>query len=342
MSSRAPSSAGWMNRKPLARAAAGTTRWPFSSSSSAKSPRASRRGAAGAGSRAGRPQGAAQRAGEGGVADGFRRRAVERSHQAGRGDGVGDQAHQVVQVDPAHPVVSGPERPAQAELERRQHARQGPAVEGQDQADAQAHDAHAQVLGPQGRALPAPADRAREAVEPVGGLVQHLVAAQAVPADGRAADQHGGPAVQPGDQGDHGPGHRQAGADDPPALGGRPQAVGDRLAGQVDDGVDPRVAGDLVQVGDDADWGGQAGGGGAVAGQGGDLVSRADQGRDQAPADQARGAGDQDRPSGRNAATSGTGSLATIRRARPAAARSRRPNTTTATAARAQSTLQTP
>ena len=47
----------------------------------------------------------------------------------------------------------------------------------------------------------------------------------------------------------------------------RPQSVGERLAGEIDDGVDANVIGDLIEIGHEVEWRAQSGGLGGIARQ---------------------------------------------------------------------------
>ena len=111
-------------RKPVASALSGSTRWPPSRSSSARSPASACRSAAGIAHER-RPMQRTRRA----------RRANPRCAPASGAvaltapvsDGVAidvrDQPHEVVALDPGHPLPAAADRPAEAELERRQQAR---------------------------------------------------------------------------------------------------------------------------------------------------------------------------------------------------------------------------
>ena len=68
-------------------------------------------------------------------------------------------------MDPRHVLVAAGDRPADAELERRQHPRERAAAAVEDDAGAHAHDAHAELLGARGLVLPGDADL-REEVGP--------------------------------------------------------------------------------------------------------------------------------------------------------------------------------
>ena len=118
-----------------------------------------------------------------------------------------DQAHQIIAVDPAHPLAAAAQPAAQAEFERGEQARQESAAAVQHQAGAQ-HDGADGGAG--GGGFPIAADTGRKARPACGGFIKRIIILQAINADGRTADQHGRLVIQPGDQGDHGAGDGQA------------------------------------------------------------------------------------------------------------------------------------
>jgi hypothetical protein len=249
MSAKASSSVGCENRKPLASAALGMTFWPSSSSSSAKAPKTSRRGAAGAGRTAGRCKTRPSALSEGEVAHGLRRRAVDRAIQGqgwrwrGRSGG------------PGRPGGSSSSSDARRRTDRPGRTRTGSAsgTGRRPRSPGPGRSAAARRARPgPGRASAAVSHWAQTVREkqsrPSAVSSSALVAPQAVPADGRAAHQHLGSLTQPGDQGHDGAGRLDAGVDDPPALDRRPQSLGDRFAGQVDDRVDAGLVRQLLQA----------------------------------------------------------------------------------------------
>nr|WP_246328929.1 hypothetical protein [Brevundimonas lenta] len=236
---------------------------------------------------------AAEGAGEIPVRRGLGSHSVHGAPDPRLGDGMQDQAHAIVVRDPGHPLTPGTHGAAEAELERGQKARQHAAPGAEDQADAQGDHADTHGLDRRGGVLPRVAQTVTEAGVGGAGFIEDFVGVQAVPADGRAADQDLGPALQPGDQTAEVAGDFQARAQDAAALGEGPQAVADGLAGEIDHRVNARVVSDLVQVSDDGDGGGEVGGL-RIADQGDDLVTGAGQGLDQPTADEAGCAGDED------------------------------------------------
>ena len=152
------------------------------------------------------------------------------------------QADEVLEVDPRQPLPTGSQRSAEAQARRGQHLRQGPAVGGEHDPDAHAGDANAQRGRRLGRGLPALAELGEVAVAAARRLVEHLVAAIAEVADGAGLDPHAG-ATREG---------LQRGGDalvepDPRVLdraaSGVVPPLQHRLAGEVDDRVDPTERG---------------------------------------------------------------------------------------------------
>ncbi|MDP3801297.1 MAG: hypothetical protein Q8Q71_03855 [Brevundimonas sp.] len=225
------------------------------------------------------------------VGHGGRRRGVERTRHPRLGDGVQDQTHAIVQRDPRHPLPARPHRSAQAEFERGQQAGQHAARGSQNQADAQGDQPDAQGLDRRGRLFPGVAQPMAEAGLGRARFVERPVGVQAIPADGGAADQHLRPVVKSGDEATDVAGDIQAGAKDAAALSEGPQPVADRLARQVDDGVDAGVGRDPGQIGHHRDRRGQVRGF-RIADQGDHLVPGACQGGDQPAADETGGPGD--------------------------------------------------
>src|SRR4029079_10298623 len=96
------------------------------------------------------------------------------------------------------------------------------------------------------RAFPGLADAMTEAALAAVELGQRLVTPGAIPPDRRTADHHARAALQASDQADHVARHAQPRSEYPAALGAGPQAVGDRLARGIDDGVDQRGGGGFI------------------------------------------------------------------------------------------------
>src|SRR5206468_3059892 len=103
------------------------------------------------------------------------------------------------------------------------------------------------------RLLPGRAQLMAEAGMRLRRFRQHLVGPQAVPADRGAADEHVRLALEPRDQPYDLAGHVDARVDNFRALRVSPPTVADRLAGEVDDGIDTRVRRNLIEAGDQRD-----------------------------------------------------------------------------------------
>jgi hypothetical protein len=99
----------------------------------------------------------------------------------------------VVERDPAHPLPAAPDAPARAEAERRQHRPERPAARVEDDAGPEGGNPQAEVSRREGRLLPREAHLGQEAGARRRRLVEHLVAAVAVPADRRRRDEGLGP-----------------------------------------------------------------------------------------------------------------------------------------------------
>ncbi len=137
------------------------------------------------------------------------------------------------------------------------------------------------------------ADPMREAALAAVEFGQRLVLPQAVPADRGAADHHRGTLLQACDQPVDRARGAQARRQNPAALAPRPQRIADRLAGEIDHGIDPRVVRDLREVGDDPQRRPQRRRLGSISRENRHVVARAGQRFDQAAADEAGRAGDQ-------------------------------------------------
>ncbi len=188
---------------------------------------------------AGRRNALAESLAEGLVGHGLGRGAVVGAAPGRVGRRVQVEADEVVDVDPRQVLLAAGDRAADAELERRQHLVQRAAVGIEDDAGADLDDAR--VSGAVGRrvglAFPGDADMGQEVVAGGGRLRHALVTALAVVTDGRGAHQDLRTIGC-------GCGHSRdevAGADltalEDLALDLVVPALGDRLAGEVDDGV---------------------------------------------------------------------------------------------------------
>ena len=110
------------------------------------------------------PKRACKLRGERRVGDRHRRGRIDGAGELRRASRVRDQPHQIVALDPRHPLPARAERPAEAELERRQQARDEAALGAQHQTNTQADEAHAMRGGGMGGLLPGLADTVGEAV----------------------------------------------------------------------------------------------------------------------------------------------------------------------------------
>ena len=206
-----------------------STRW-LAVSTPARSPSSSRRAIGGVGIRAGRRRAAPSALPKAAFRHRLGRDAVQRPLQAGGVDGVQDQPHDVVAVDPGHVLPPATDGPAGAQLERRQQLRQRPALARQHDAGAQGHGAHTGAL--RGR-LPVDAEPRQEVVAGGAVLGQQFVAARPVDADGGAGDEHGRLLGRGPDRGDDPPGRVDAALPQLPLARGRPALVGDAGPGQM-------------------------------------------------------------------------------------------------------------
>src|SRR5262245_51559460 len=182
------------------------------------------------------------------------------------------------------------------------------------------------------------ADPALAAVE----LGQRLISPCAVPTNCRAADQHGRTALQARDQTDDIARHPQARSENPPPFPPRPQAVGDRLAREIDDSVDGGVICDLIEPGDEPEGWLQRRRLCGVAGEHDDVMARARQSLGEPSADEAGSTGDEDALPAGTVLTRSAALRSTSRYARRAAKKSRKPNTITPAAASGASTVAMP
>ena len=180
----------WRNTNPLSSALSGMTRWPPSINSSANAPATKCRSAAGIRSSAGRRNARPSACANSALRHRRRRGRIDRAGQRRRRDDVSDQPHEIVALDPGHPLPAAADRTAKAELERHQVLAQHAALDAEHEADAQPHDANAQALRLPGFALPGVADAMGEAALAAVEFGQRLVLPQAVPADRGAADHH--------------------------------------------------------------------------------------------------------------------------------------------------------
>jgi hypothetical protein len=149
-----------------------------------------------------------------------------------------DGAHLVGQRDPALPLRTLGELAAEGQLEQRQLLLQRAALRGEHDARAQQRGAHTGIGGGPGGLLPLHADVGEERGAGCRGrLVEHLVAARPVPADGRTRQEHRRLAVDLRDgASQQAGGERAAGQQFALVLVG-PAVVADAGTRQVDDRV---------------------------------------------------------------------------------------------------------
>jgi hypothetical protein len=162
---------------------------------------------------------------------------------------VCDQPDEIVALDPRDPLLAAADGSAQAELERRKQIAKHFGLGAKHDSDAQSDDAHSELFSFLRSAFPGLANAMAEATLAAVKLGQRLVVPCAVPPDRRTADHHGRMALEASDQADDVARHTQPRAKNSAALGPRPQAIGDRLTGKIDDGVDHAVIGNLIEVG---------------------------------------------------------------------------------------------
>src|SRR5687767_10106305 len=93
-----------------------------------------------------------------------RRGGVDRARERRRCQTMQDEPNQVVAMDPAHPLATVPDPPAEAEFEWQQQTREEPAVAIEHQPGAQAHYAHPERLGALRLPFPGDAEAAGEAL----------------------------------------------------------------------------------------------------------------------------------------------------------------------------------
>ena len=166
-------------------------------------------------------------------------------------DHMGDQADEIVALDPRHPLPARAERAAEAEFERRQHPRDEAALGAEHEADAQAAPPSPRALRPRRAAFSQASQSSwlKQACD-LAEFGQRLILPEPVPADRRAGDQHRRLALEPRDQAHDIAGHVDARLEDLAALGLGPQPVADRLAREIDDRIDPRVRRQLIEARD--------------------------------------------------------------------------------------------
>src|SRR5215510_270341 len=148
-------------------------------------------------------QGAPERLRESRIPHRRRRRPIYSSAQLRRRYDVRDQPDEIITLDPGDPLLAAADGSAEAKLERRKQIAEHPGFGAKHESDAQPDDAHSELFGFSRRAFPRLADAMTEAALAAVELRQRLVLPCAVPPDCRAADHHGGTALEARDQADH-------------------------------------------------------------------------------------------------------------------------------------------
>ena len=172
--------------------------------------------------------------------------------------------------------------------------REGAALSAEHDAGAQQADAHAVLLGGGRRLFPGGAERVREGRPPWRFLGEVSLVIEAVEADGRAAHQDRRLAAAPRDEAHHGARRLDAAVDQRAAALRRPSPGGHRLAGEVDDGVEGRVAAERGEIVDERDAAAERAALARIARQHGDAVAGVGEHGAEARADEAGAAGDED------------------------------------------------
>src|SRR5690606_27183977 len=124
-----------------------------------------------------------------GVRHRIRSDSVDRASKLLVRDRVLDHSGDVVDRDPAHALASASDLAADTEPKRQQHPRQGAPAPAEDESGPEVDDAGRPGLEGSGRRLPFLADLGKETLARWARLGEELVAAVAVVADRRAADE---------------------------------------------------------------------------------------------------------------------------------------------------------
>ena len=200
-------------------------------------------------------------------------------------------AEHVRDADPA-PVLRARAEPAtEPQPERHRHLAEGAAAGVEDDAEPGMDDTDARVAGRLGGGFPGLAHVGEEAVAPGTRLGQHLVAAVAVDAHRRCADEDARRDGRVGERSRKGTRRADAAVADPRLHRRCPAATGHALAREMDDGVhrshrrgvdDARVGAPAVLIG--TAW--------RAAHEADHVVPRSLQERDESRTDEAAGAGD--------------------------------------------------
>jgi len=162
----------------------------------------------------------------------LRRRGIHRTLQRRITNRMRDQPDEIVALDPRHPLLSRPERPAKPEFDGAAYG-QHAALGAEHETDAQAHDADAEAFRLHGGALQSAQSWREKHGRPSGAFVSVSSPCGPLPANGRPVDEHGRLLVESLDQPDHIAGHAQGRGKDAVTLADGPRTIGDRLAGRL-------------------------------------------------------------------------------------------------------------
>src|SRR6185369_933008 len=144
-----------------------------------------------------------------------------------------DRVEEIVDGDPAHPLVARADWAAEADAEWREHLRQSSAGGGQDYAEAEVNDARSVAGERLGRGFPGAADVGEEAGAFTARLVEDFVAAVAVDADCGGRHQDARRPRERGQRFAEDAGAVGAAVHDPALSFQGPSAAGDVFAGEV-------------------------------------------------------------------------------------------------------------
>src|SRR4051812_20904504 len=129
-------------------------------------------------------------------------RRIDCTSQLWRRYDMCDQAHEIVALDPRHPLPPAAHRSAKSELKRGEQAAKHAVLDTEHEPDAQPNHPHAKAFRFARRALPRLTQAMAEATLAAVKFCELLIAPRAVPADGGAADEHRRPSFEPLDQTD--------------------------------------------------------------------------------------------------------------------------------------------
>ena len=154
----------------------------------------------------------------------------------------------VTQRDRPDPLAPRTDDATQSDAKERHQALEDAAAGAQHDAGADGREWSPGLGEGSGRGFPGPADLAQEILSRRGVLVEHLVAAAAVVADGRRADQHADALGQRGEGTHQQARRRPTRLLHAVAVRAGPAATRHAHAGQVDDGIEPPERGEVALV----------------------------------------------------------------------------------------------